>query len=167
MDKNNFIIKQQIESNVSSIRNLLNTGVFSAPVLHPFCEPVFVSVILKLHDLLQKFSQLSSRIAFTDDVADGDITDLVSKIRNAICHLDSPENLLDKQSQLKFVFNMIAGKGTAIDLGGKPLAASQYEDDIAFYYGEHRLYFKRHLIRVISESMGVFRKLYPNERALF
>jgi len=167
MDKDNFFIKSQIQTSIREVRDLLNTGVYSAPVLRPFHEPVFVSIMLKLNDLLQKYDQLGERISFSEDIPTGDITDLVSKIRNAICHLDSGENILDKEMQIKFVFNVIFGKGKALAIEEKTAAQSDYEDDIAFFYGEHRIYLKRHIIRALNEAIEVAKKLYPDDRMLF
>ena len=165
MDKDNFFIKSQIFSNIDGVARLLSTGVFATEVLRPFQEPVFISVILKLDDLLQKFRILNQRISFTDDIGSGDITDLVNKIRNAICHLNSDENMLDGESKIKFVFNMIIGKSSnVIQIGQMATAASDYEDDIAFFYGEHRIYLRRHLVRLINESRSAYQNLYPNEQ---
>lgn len=69
----------------------METGVFNTPVLKVFQEPVFISIILKLDDLLQKYRIIGKRIAFSEDIETGDITDLVNKIRNAICHKESDE----------------------------------------------------------------------------
>jgi len=162
MDKENFFIKSQIQSNIYDIETLLNTGIFGAPVLRIFQEPVFVSIILKLDDLLQKFRILGQRVCFQDDIVQGDITDLVNKIRNAICHLNSGENILDKETQLKFVFNIITGKGSAIIIGDKEPAKNDYEDDTAFFYGENRIYLKRHVIRIIQEAAETVKRLYPD-----
>lgn len=161
IDKDDFFVKSQIQSNIGTIKKLMSSGVFSSPALRLFQEPSFMSVILKLNDLLQKFDNLQYRITFNNDMDNGDITDLVNKVRNAICHLDSPENLLDKKTQLKFVFNMIVGKGNAIAIGDNVIASSDYADDIAFYYGEHRIYLKRHIQRVMEEAVEVVKKLYP------
>lgn len=166
MNKDDFFVKSQIQSNIEDIKTLLYTGVFNAPVLRPFQEPVFVSIILKLDDLLQKFNGLNQRINFKDDISKGDITDLVNKIRNAICHLSSGENLLDKESQLKFVFNMIIGKVNVVQLGDNIVAKSDYDDDITFFYGENRIYLKRHIVRVINESIETAHKLYPDDPML-
>ncbi len=163
MNKDNFFVKSQIKSNLREIKILLNSGVFNTPILQVFQEPVFVSIILKLDDLLQKFRILNQKINFNDDINSGDITDLVNKIRNAICHLNSGENLLDKKTQTKFVFNMLIGKVNAIDIGDNIVAKSDYDDDIAFFYGEHRIYLKRHIIRVLTESTIIARKLYPKD----
>lgn len=163
MDKENFFIKSQIQSNIDDVITLLNTGVFNVPVLSVFQEPVFVSIILKLDDLLQKFRILGQRICFQDDIIQGDITDLVNNIRNAVCHLNSAENILDKEAQIKFVFNVIIGKGSVIAIGDKEPAKNDYEDDVAFFYGENRIYLKRHLIRVVQEAEKIVKKLYPDE----
>lgn len=114
MDKEDFFVKSQLSSNLQDVTALVNTGVFGAQVLRPFQEPAFVSLMFKLNDLLQKLDRLTHRVNFKEDIPDGDITDLVNKIRNAICHLDSGENILDKESQLKFVFGMVIGKVTAV-----------------------------------------------------
>ena len=126
MDKDNFFIKSQIESNIRGIVQLINTGVFGADVLRVFREPVFVSIALKLNDLLQKFDRLGHRIVFNEDisVSDVDITELTRRVRNAICHLDSHENILDEESQIKFVFNIMVGKvPNAIVIDGKSYGA--------------------------------------------
>jgi hypothetical protein len=161
MDKDNFFIKTQIESNIYDVENLLSTGVFNAAILRSFQEPVFVSIILKLDDLLQKLRILDERVNFTDDVASGDITDLVNNIRNAICHLNSPENMLDKENQIKFVFNIAVGKANIIQIG-KTVVKSDYDDDTAFFYGENRIYLKRHIMRILKESRSIYQKLYPD-----
>ena len=161
MEKDDFFVKSQIESNITDIKVLLETGVFSAPILRSFQEPVFVSTILKLNDLLQKFQILDQRINFDDDINSGDITDLVNKIRNAICHLNSDENLLDKKARIKFVFNVAIGKVNVIDANGKT-AKSDYNDDIAFFYGEHRIYLKRHILRCLNEAEETTQRLYTD-----
>ncbi len=161
-------VRTNIEDHLSVVHRLLYMGVFTAPVLDPFREPVFVSLILKLHDLLQILRLQDHRVAFTDDVPDGlDITDLVSKVRNAIAHPSSPENLLHKDSYLKFVFNVIHGKGSPIALPGAAAFKSDYADDIAFFFGEHRLYLNRHLVRVFNEALAAYKAMYPSDADRF
>jgi hypothetical protein len=158
-------MKLQIESNVRDITQLVNTGVFSADVVKVFREPVFVLIILKLNDLLQKFDKLGYRIIFKEDISISgiDITELVRRMRNAITHLDSNENMLDEKSKIKFVFNIMIGKiPNAVVIDGKSYG-TDYEDDIAFFYGEYCLYFKRHIIRIIQESEIIYKKLYDKK----
>jgi|SRR3989344_3852598 len=166
MDKNNFFIKSQIQSNIRSIAQLIDTGVFNADVLNIFREPVFVSIILKFNNLLQKFSQLENRIVFKDDISVGDIdiTELIRRVRNAIGHLDSNENMLNDESQCKFVFNVVSGKmQNAFVINGKSYG-SDYEDDIAVFYGEYRIYLKRHIVKAFQESVVIAKRLYPDSR---
>jgi hypothetical protein len=163
INKDDFFVKSQITSNIKDAERIINTRVFTTLELRPFQEPSFVSLILKLNDLLQKLSILGHRVTFSEDVDSGDITDLVNKIRNAICHLDSPENLLDRNSGLKFVFNMIVGKVNAIAIGDDIVASSEYEDDIAFYYGGHRIYLSRHIVRLLEETKNAAKGMYPDD----
>jgi hypothetical protein len=158
------LVQMTIEEHVSEVHRLLFMGALTAPVLQPFREPVFVSLILKLHDLLQILSLQGHRIAFTDDVPSGlDITDLVSKVRNAIAHPSSPENLLGKDSRVKFVFNVINGKGSPLSMPGTAAFSSDYSDDVAYFYGEHRLYLKRHLCRLFKETHAMYQAIYPKD----
>lgn len=162
LDKDNFFIKSQIKSNIEDVKTLLETGVFNSTVLRIFQEPVFVSIILKMDDLLQKYRIINKRIVFSDDIDTGDITDLVSKIRNAICHKESDENFLNSESNIKFVFNIMAGEGTFFDIAGEKIK-SDYKDEIAFFYGGHRLYYRRHLVRALLETIKVAKELYPDD----
>lgn len=143
---------------ILQIQALLKANIFRDEHFTVFHEPVFISIILKLNHILQKYSQTGNRINFNDDIYSGDITDVVKKLRDAICHLESGENMVNET--LKFVFNRVAGKCTGFKIGDF-VAKSDYEDDIAFFYGEYRIYLIRHIERVIRESVVVARKLYP------
>lgn len=159
VDQDNFFVKSQMQSSIYQIDKLLRTGVFNTPVLSDFQEPVFLSIIIKLNDLLQKLSQLGERINFSDDIASGDVTDLTNKIRNAVDHPTSGEHILDKQAQIKTTFCVAVGKSNMMSINGKKIG-SDYEDDIAIFFGEHRMYLKRHLIRALNEAMQKYQRLY-------
>lgn len=161
LDKNNFFIKSQIQSSIRDVKAFLETGVFNAPVLKVFQEPVFISIILKLDDLFQKYRIIGKRITFSEDIERGDITDLVNKIRNAICHKESDEIFLNNK-KIKFVFNIIVGEGAAISIEGEKIK-SDYKDEIAFFYGGYRLYYHRHLIRGLIEAIEIAKELYPED----
>jgi len=166
MDKNNFFIKSNLENDLQRISELINSGVFNVQILRIFQESVFTEIMIKLNDLLQKLNQLNSRIDFKDDVTNAsDITELVSNIRNAVCHMESGEHLLDKEKQIRFTFNIAYGKVNLISVGDKSLT-SDYEDDICFFYGEKKIYIKRHIIRCLDESKKKIIELYSDEEKL-
>lgn len=160
MEKNNFFVKTEIERGIRRVAELLSTGVFDAPVLQVFQESVFTELMIRLNDLMQKLKQLGKRISFTDDIGSvGDITDLINKIRNAVCHIESGEHLLDKERKVKFTFNVAYGKANVALINGKQVT-SDYEDDICFFFGEHKIYLKRHIIRALQEAQEKYRELY-------
>jgi len=164
MNKDDFFIKTQIESDSDRVAELIDTGVFSASVLRIFQESVFTEVIIKLNDLLQKLSLLEKRIAFKDDVDLGDITDLVSRIRNAVCHMESGEHKLEGQ-QIKFTFNIAYGRCNLMSVGEKKLN-SDYQDDICFFFGENKIYLRRHIARCIQESRKKINELYGGNQEI-
>lgn len=162
MDKDNFFVKSQILTDFRRVNDLINTGIFSASVLSVFQEAVFTEMIIKLHDLLQKLSILQARVSFSDDINSGDITDLISKIRNAVCHMDSGEHKLKEGNQIKFTFNVVYGKGNMMEIEGKELT-SDYQDDICFFFGDNKIYFRRHIVRCVLESERKIQSIYKKD----
>ena len=160
MHKDDFFVKTQIESDLNRVITLMDSGIFTTESLQVFRESVFTEVMIKLHDLLQKLNKLSQRIVFTDDIEGGDdITDLVSKVRNAVCHMDSGEHLLDKERRIKFTFSIAYGRGCLVAIGNKK-TTSDYADDICFFFGENKIYLKRHIVRCVKEISRMTRVLY-------
>ena|SRR3990167_1746476 len=159
MNKDDFFIKSQIENDFRRVTDLINTGIFSLSVLRVFQEAVFIEIMIKLHDLLQKLSLLHERVSFVDDIDSGDITGLISNIRNAVCHMDSGEHILKDSQQIKFTFNIAYGKVNVMTVGKKKLT-SDYQDDICFFFGDNKIYLKRHIVRCIEESEKKIQALY-------
>jgi len=159
MNKDDFFTKSQIETDLRRVKELINTGVFSTPVLRVFQESVFTEIIIKLWDLTQKLVLLENRVDFKEDVKTGDITDLIRKIRYAVCHVDSGEHMLKSKQQIRFSFNIAYGKANLASIGKKKIT-SDYEDDICFFFGENKIYLKRHIIRCIQEAEKKIQKLY-------
>lgn len=154
----NWMREADIQAALSTCERLL-AGCFRPEVVaHPIFEAAVVHLLINLNDLLQKAKSDGSRITFADHVAlsdrVSDVTDLVSKLRNAACHLGSPENDIGLG---KFRFCTVAGKRNAIAIGAF-VPGCEFEDDIAIYYGVHRLYVRRHIARAIEE----LRRLYPS-----
>lgn len=114
-------------------------------------EACVTTLLINLHDLLQRARALGRPLAFADhiDPADGirDIGELVAVCRNAACHVWGRRG-----SDCRVLpFHRIAGYcPRAFTVEGRAYGCS-YHDDVALYYGPHRLYLKRHAARAVEE----------------
>ncbi|WP_186121444.1 hypothetical protein [Burkholderia gladioli] len=145
-----------IESAYRKCEGLINSLGDIRLVQTPFFEPSFVFVIINLNELLQRASSEKRRVSFTDfvDTADGvdDVTTLINRIRHAVCHIHSPQNNLGKAY---FRFNSVAGKRKFGRIGDV-LIEGEFEDDVAFFYGDKRVYLRRHIIRALKEVGDIY-----------
>lgn len=109
---------------------------------------------------MYKAEKYASRIYFTEDVVISlqvkDVTDLIMYVRDALCLPDSPKNYLI-QNKIKATFNIGYGKCNVLSMGDINIS-SDYEDDICFFFGEQKIYLKRHIIRALNEAK---QKLLP------
>lgn len=135
---------------------LFESTIFdSRHVADPLFEPAVTQLLIWLHDLLQRADDLDARVSFRDDIADahGDVTDLISKMRNAACHIRSKNGALDFGV---FRFAVICGEHrTALVIDGQA-TGSEYPDDIAVFYGPYRMYLKRHAARAVEALGAIF-----------
>ena len=120
-----------------------------------FTQSAFIEILIRLDYVLQKLSKQGNRINWTNDIQINqdvaDVTDLVSNLRNAACHNESFLNYISN-SNIKFVFNSFNGKcPNAIQIGQNQKLGCEYEDDIAFYYGDKRIYLIRHIKRLLED----------------
>ncbi|MEW5805172.1 MAG: hypothetical protein AB1721_00350 [Patescibacteria group bacterium] len=140
----------QEQFELARINALLNSRVIESDSL--FAESAFIEILIRLHDLLQLCDSSGKRITFTDDVDTqngvNDVTDLVSKLRNAACHVRSGNRRIDTNT---FVFNRFIGRVPNGIRMGEVVMGCNYKDDIAFYYGPYRIYLNRHIKRLINE----------------
>lgn len=113
-------------------------------------EAAFALLMIEMKDLLQILSKNNGRVNFSDDVTTGDVTDLISTMRNAICHIGSPHRHMDGKNNT-LSFGVIVGKGILIKVDDLEIG-SKYEDDIAFCYGKYVVYLKRHIHRAFKEA---------------
>ena len=139
---------------------LFNSQVFTKHEI--FTQSAFIEILVRLNYVLQELSKKNNRIIWADDVQTDqnikDITDLVNNLRNAACHSDSPRNYISNSS-IKFVFNTFVGKSTnAVQIGNISLG-NEYQDDIAFYYGDKRIYLVRHIKKLLEELPNEINKL--------
>jgi hypothetical protein len=142
-----------IQTSIRKCQEIFNSGIFSSSgISNPLFEPAVVTLLINLNDLLGKSSKDEMRVAFADHVEltdkINDVTDLVRECRNAACHIGSGEHLFEDLG--KFTFNVVSGLSpNAFSLNGVKLGCD-FADDIAIYYGEKRLYLRRHLLLALE-----------------
>lgn len=142
-----------IQTSIRKCHDVFNSGIFSSSgISNPLFEPAVVMLLINLNDLLGKSSKDEMRVAIADHVEltdkINDVTDLVRECRNAACHIGSGEHLFEGLG--KFTFNVISGLSpNAFNLNGVTLGCD-FADDIAIYYGEKRLYLRRHLLHALE-----------------
>lgn len=147
---------------------ILETGIFTREhSRNPLVQSAFVDFIIILRDLLAKCGKYANRINFEDDVLKSesvkDITDAVTAVRDACCHIDSHKHVFDVEGNIRVSFMVIYGGGTgflAISSPEKELGCD-YADDVAFIFGPNRLYLHRHLRRALEEARMQLLPLMP------
>ena len=138
-----------IQTSIRKCQEIFNSGIFSSSgISNPLFEPAVVTLLINLNDLLGKSNKDEMRVAFDEHVERTekikDVTDLVRECRNAACHIGSGEHLFEGLG--KFTFNVVSGLSpNAFNLNGVKLGCD-FADDIAIYYGEKRVYLRRHLL---------------------
>lgn len=153
---------QDCEDNLHKIEQLLSCGIFEpANSTNILQAAAFIQLMICLRDLLHKTEKYVERISWVDDVTTNeyvsDITDAVTAVRDACCHIDSFKRLFDARGG-RGSFNVIYGKGCLAKIGNVELR-SDYEDDIAYFYGKNRLYMNRHIVRVFKEARALLKPM--------
>lgn len=162
-DFSEWIRNRDIQQSIWKCHELFKTGIFSSEgISTALFEPAVATLLINLNDLLGKSSKDGMRIDFKDQVDTTekikDVTDLIRECRNAACHIGSGEHMFEGLG--KFTFNVIPGlypnaiRHKDIHLG------CDFEDDIAVYYGEKRIYLRRHLL----EALQAVSRNYPSLR---
>lgn len=115
---------------------------------HLLALSALIEILIRLDYILKCLDKAGRRVNFTDDVKNGDISDLVNNMRNAACHSNSP---LNKIGAGTLIFNTFKGYcPNGIKIGDITLGCN-YKDDIAFNFGGEIIYLKRHIHRLLQE----------------
>jgi len=155
------LLKRDLISETQRCAELFNSQIFTKHEI--FTQSAFIEILVRLNYILQELSKKNNRIIWADDVQTDqnikDITDLVNNLRNAACHSDSPRNYISN-SNIKFVFNTFIGKcPNAVKIGDNISLGNEYQDDVAFYYGDKRIYLVRHIKKLLEELPNEINKL--------
>ncbi len=146
-------LKRELLFEIQRCAELFNSKVFINQSV--FTQSAFIELLIRLEYILKKLDCEKHRINWAENIQTGkkikDITDLVNNLRNAACHIESKENYIEGTS-IKFVFNIFVGKcPSAIQTSNNRALGNDYEDDIAFYYGDKRIYLIRHIKKLLEE----------------
>lgn len=159
----NFYQQSEIQESIARIEDILSTDIFlQKNANNPLCRSAFIEVMICLRDLMYKADKFSSRISFDDDVVKSqsnkinDITDVIKYVRDALCHLDSCNHYFEN-SEMKATFNIAYGRSKLCNVGGNS-QASDYEEDVCFFFGNQKIYLKLHILRAFKEAKN---KLMP------
>ena len=159
--------RMDIQADISHIERIFSTGVLSqsSQMGHPLKGAAFVMLLIHLRNLMYKAEKHGTRIDFKDDVIPSDpgvkpkvedVTDLVKFVRDAICHPDIDHHYVIPQ--IKSSFSTIYGKMTVpmfVMMGQAVGPSSDYDDDIAFCFGQQRIYLVRHIYRAFDEAKKI------------
>jgi hypothetical protein len=145
----------EVDTSISRIDKILDSGIFSAEGAgHPLYFSALTEMLICLNDLLGKSQAAGFPIDFEDHVSKrGAVTGvrtLVLFVRNAVCHISSP-NHNHEEINARLSFNSCIGKGCLAEIDGLRLEC-EFDDDIAFFFGAQRLYLKRHAIRAFESA---------------
>ena len=160
-----FHTQTEIAHDIDRIVKIINYGIFnSGNSDNPLRESAFIELMICVRDLMGKAEKHAERISFSDNVnltkGVEDVSDAISKIRNAVCHIGSPHREIGESTN-RVSFASMSGKGVLMNMGDVTLE-SEYEDDICFFYGDHRLYLKRHIIRAFEEAKKLLVPLFDD-----
>lgn len=155
------LLKRGLLSETQRCVELFDSQIFTKHQI--FTQSAFIEILIRLNYVLQELSKKNNRIIWADDIQTDqnikDITDLVNNLRNTACHSDSLKNYISN-SNIKFVFNVFVGKcPNAVKIGGNASLGNEYQNDIAFYYGDKRIYLVRHIKRLLEELPNEINKL--------
>lgn len=147
-----------IRSSMHECAAIFDSGIFNGGGRQPLLKAAVTSLLINLSDLLQKARLDGRRVSSIDsvDVSEKvkDLTDLIKVCRNAACHISSGQHMLEGQN--KFTFNCVFGYyPNAIHLNGVSYG-SDYADDIAIFYGQYRVYVRRHLLYALDTLASIY-----------
>ncbi|MFH5833746.1 hypothetical protein [Halalkalibaculum sp. DA384] len=147
--------KSDIESNFRRIDKILGSNIFHpSNSQNPLFQSALIELLIRVRDLMAKSRIHAERVDFEDDIIQtdniDDVTDLITFIRNAVCHIDSDNHNLD-EINARLSFNAMFGKGSFAKIGDVELK-SDYDDDVCFFFGAQKVYLNRHLVRAYKEA---------------
>ena len=156
-----FFTKGEILASIRRIEDLLASKIFSPENSEsPLVRSAFIETLVCLRDLMYKTEKYAERLDFDDDIVRTDkikdVTDTIKYVRDALCHIDSDKHYIEK-GNIRASYNIAYRKGRLLKNGDFE-QASDYDDEVCFFFGSQKIYLKRHIIRAAKEAK---RRLLP------
>lgn len=154
-DAERWLDDQAIRQTAADIFQVLNAEwLVPAGGITVLQRAAFTHVIVLLNDLLAKCAALDHRITFDDDViatlsTPKDVTSLVRDVRNAVCHLGSPQRRIPQGSLTWAYYSGVLPNAIVT---ADATYGCDYADDVAVQFGPLRIYLRRHVVRAFHEA---------------
>jgi hypothetical protein len=147
--------RQDCERNFRRAQQLLNSRIFEPEnAANPLQQSAFIDLMICMRDLMHKAEKYTQRIEFRDDVRTSkyvnDVTDAITAVRDACCHIDSFKKNFDGNGN-RGEYMVAYGKCNLLKMDDFE-ARGEYEDDIANFYGRNRVCMRRHDIRALEQA---------------
>ncbi len=146
-----------IQHGLGACSSVLKTGFLAGMWPSVVEQAMALFLLVNLNDLLQKMNHEGHRLSASNDIHPvckaNDITDLINNARNAACHINSGQHLMESN---KLVFNVVRGYvPSALSINGASIGCD-YADDTALIFGANRVYVRRH----ITQAYGCAKAYY-------
>jgi hypothetical protein len=119
-------------------------------------EACVLMLLVNLNDLLQAAKSAGHPLTFSEhiepDAEVSDISELITRCRNAACHVWGRSG----QSFHAFRFYRVVGYCARANVFDGKTLGCEFHDDIAIYYGKCRMYLKRHAARALEVLGEIF-----------
>lgn len=143
------------------IEEIRTSGILTSDgVKSPLFKSAITELLIYIHDMLQTADAFGLRVRLAEHLPDwapvGDVTDLVARCRDAACQVSAGQAFFERN---RFSFALVVGRvPEAVTIDGVP-RGSDFDDDIALFFGADRLYLRRNLLDAYTQAVNALRPL--------
>lgn len=146
----------EVYGSLDRVGRILRRGVLAGDMAATEdAEGLFTLVLIHLADTMAYLRNRGMTASFQPGTApagfaDDALTDFTLAFRNIACHVSSGDRSLPSGS--RFTYGVIHGGKTDRQLEGVTMSC-EYPDDVAFLFGESRIYLKRHIEHAFQSAV--------------
>jgi hypothetical protein len=156
-----WFTKQELSTSFLRIEEVRTSGILSSDgIKSPLFKSAITELLIYINDMLQKADAMGLRVTSNAHLPDWtsvqDVTELVVRCRDAACHVSAGQEFFERN---KFSFALVVGLvPEAVKIDGQP-RGSDFEDDIALFFGGYRLYLRRNLLDAYTLAVRALQPL--------